>query len=369
MLTRFTCTNYKNLDADVELGPINVLIGPNNSGKSNFLEALSFLWDAVGFEDEPGSLAEAMRLRGPTDIVRWKQMHGSLTWHNSHSELRFNLEHDEDSDHVGPITARWPIPLAREVDPAYYVNTNPDGSPIIDSPLLDGSAFWPVLARKSGLLTTPAFHRISEVTPSTTTKPRPAGGIGTRLRPDGTNLAAYLQHLARKHPEALQAINKRLRIPLGLRDPKLSATDYEHTWPQLGDGDAKPKALSTYSDGTARLVYLACLLGPPNNLSTLAIDEPELNLHPAWIRTVGRWMNQRDGFDQLVVSTHSPELLDQFTDGFRDGDVKVHVFENHAGNATVKTLEHKHVSEFLDEGAQLGDLYRDAEPALGGWPW
>ena len=43
MIRRFTCSNFRNIEVeDLAFGRINLLIGPNNAGKSNFIRALSF---------------------------------------------------------------------------------------------------------------------------------------------------------------------------------------------------------------------------------------------------------------------------------------------------------------------------------------
>ncbi|MEZ3463817.1 MAG: ATP-binding protein [Lachnospiraceae bacterium] len=46
----------------------------------------------------------------------------------------------------------------------------------------------------------------------------------------------------------------------------------------------------------------------------LAIDEPEMNLHPAWQKVVGNWIQTADTFYQCFISTHSPDFLDVFTE-------------------------------------------------------
>lgn len=43
MINKFSCKNFRNINAEnLEFEKINILIGPNNSGKSNFIKALTF---------------------------------------------------------------------------------------------------------------------------------------------------------------------------------------------------------------------------------------------------------------------------------------------------------------------------------------
>ncbi|MFN9173215.1 MAG: hypothetical protein ACK58N_01505, partial [Synechocystis sp.] len=65
-------------------------------------------------------------------------------------------------------------------------------------------------------------------------------------------------------------------------------------------------------------------------------------------------------------STHSPDLLDQFTDCIEN----VHCFYQQDNNYFgIKTLSQESLQPQLDEGWELGDLYRVGDPLVGGWPW
>ena len=99
----------------------------------------------------------------------------------------------------------------------------------------------------------------------------------------------------------------------------------------------------------------------------LSIDEPELNMHPAWLKVIGSWFQRFTSADQLFVSTHSPELLDAFTEGFKSGDVALFVFG--LGEKEMRRLDPAELEDFFKKGWELGDLYRVGEPKLGGWPW
>ena len=102
-------------------------------------------------------------------------------------------------------------------------------------------------------------------------------------------------------------------------------------------------------------------------LAMLAIDEPEMNIHPAWQQIIGRWIQQSDNFKQCFISTHSPDFLDVFTEGFKRGEVSVFVFDPRE-ECLVKKLDYKKIKDDLEDW-ELGDLYRVNDPAIGGWPW
>ena len=104
----------------------------------------------------------------------------------------------------------------------------------------------------------------------------------------------------------------------------IDASDtYKQLELNIGGHKYKPREMS---DGTLKAMWLALLLFSPEKGSVLSIDEPEMNLHPAWLKVIGRWLQRFSSAEQLFVSTHSPDLLDTFTEGFKTGEVALFVF-------------------------------------------
>ena len=128
--------------------------------------------------------------------------------------------------------------------------------------------------------------------------------------------------------------------------------------------------LSEVSDGTIEALLLALLTSLPKELAPtlLAIDEPEVNLHPAWQNVLAKWLQTCGGFSQCFISTHSSDFLDAFTDGFKNGLVNIFVYDSMNEN-TFKPLNRERVNAELENGWLLGDLYRVNDPVIGGWPW
>lgn len=127
--------------------------------------------------------------------------------------------------------------------------------------------------------------------------------------------------------------------------------------------------LSDVSDGTVRGLIYNLLINMPleRSIDFLAIDEPETNLHPAWQKVIAQWIMGSGNVGQFMISTHSPDFLDQFTDGFRQGLVRVLIMDNYGKNP-VRQVFYDDIREDLGDWT-LGDLYRTNDPALGGWPW
>jgi predicted ATP-dependent endonuclease of OLD family len=69
---------------------------------------------------------------------------------------------------------------------------------------------------------------------------------------------------------------------------------------------------------------------------------------------------------QVIITTHSPDLLDHFTD--RLDNVLCFYSENQT-HFSVKPLSPEMLKTKLDQRWQLGDLYRVGDPSVGGWSW
>ena len=72
MLVRAEIKGFKCLhDVSVELRPFNVLIGPNNAGKSNLAEAVSLLWEMLGAPPGWSALSTVVQGRRPASMRTW----------------------------------------------------------------------------------------------------------------------------------------------------------------------------------------------------------------------------------------------------------------------------------------------------------
>ena len=145
-----------------------------------------------------------------------------------------------------------------------------------------------------------------------------------------------------------------------------TVTNYDNLIFKLVYGDEQYD-LSDISEGTLKGLILNMLINMPmeTKKSMLAIDEPENNLHPAWQKVIGNWIQTSENYEQCFISTHSPDFLDVFTEEFKHENVAVFVFDN---NGTIKKITYADIADELGEW-ELGDLYRTNDPALGGWPW
>lgn len=133
------------------------------------------------------------------------------------------------------------------------------------------------------------------------------------------------------------------------------------------EGMETPFYLDDMSDGTVRMLCWAVILYSPILPTLLVIDEPELSLHIGWMGILANWIKQASQKTQVIISTHSPDLLDELTDCASD----VICFDKaqQKGHFQAKKLPEAILQEKIAEGWRLGDLYRVGDDIVGGWPW
>jgi len=68
------------------------------------------------------------------------------------------------------------------------------------------------------------------------------------------------------------------------------------------------------SDGTLRFLFLLTVLASPTPAPLIAIDEPETGLHPSMLPIIAEYAAEASTRVQVILTTHSPQLLDAFTE-------------------------------------------------------
>jgi len=188
------------------------------------------------------------------------------------------------------------------------------------------------------------------------------------LNPDCENLALVLDNLIQESIDFEDQLNVIMRdiVPQTkrIRPIRTGRTRISIEWHL--QNTKRPLYLDEMSDGTVRMLCWAIILNSPNLPSLIVIDEPEVGLHVQWLSYLAEWIKNAAARTQVIITTHSPDLLDKFTNRLEN----VHVFEASNPEQTlfhVKTLSRERLQDRLDEGWELGDLYRVGEPEIGGW--
>jgi predicted ATPase len=185
------------------------------------------------------------------------------------------------------------------------------------------------------------------------------------LRPDGSNLAAFLYFLREKHEEAYGLIRGTVqRVAPFFNDFQLEPAQLKPDsiileW-RHKNSDAYFDA-TMLSDGTLRFIALATLFLQPERYrpSVILVDEPELGLHPYAITMLASLIKQASTKTQVIVGTQSPLLLDHF----RPEDVLV--ANRVEGSTQLTRLDSSKLATWLEDYS-LGQLWEKNE--IGGRP-
>ena len=312
-------------DVDVELRDINVLIGANGSGKSNFLEMLSFL-QAIHFEGafthiSPELLKQyVVRAGGAEKLLHYgskftDQMEVRICFQNGidrYGIILFPKDNDEGfgfSMSVNPSFRPWREPP--------LVGTSPHGATQANAETI-GSHFAGTGGDPRRLLASWRLYHFHDTSRSAPIKKTAHLHDNRYLRADGSNLAAFLYLLREKHEGSYRFLRNTIRLVAPFFDDfmlepmALNEDTIRLEWKHKGT-DAYFD-VSSLSDGTLRFIALATLLQQPKELrpSVILLDEPELGLHPYAITLLASMVKSASVDTQIILATQSPILLDYF---------------------------------------------------------
>jgi predicted ATPase len=184
-----------------------------------------------------------------------------------------------------------------------------------------------------------------------------------QLRPDAGNLAAFLYRLKEKNPANYTNIVDATRLVLPFFDDftlepsRLNEDKIRLEWRER-DSVAYFNA-SALSDGSLRFICLATLLLQPDLPSTILLDEPELGLHPYAITILAELLRGAATKTQVIASTQSVSLVNQFE------PEDVIVVEREDQQSVFRHLDRADMQSWLDEYG-LGDLWE--KNLIGGRP-
>jgi len=170
---------------------------------------------------------------------------------------------------------------------------------------------------------------------------------------DGSNIAPFLFRLMFNENAIYQEIVDAVRLVSPFFDDFALKPDSQEkirlNWRQKGMHDY-PMRPNQLSDGSIRFICLATALLQPEPPATIIIDEPELGLHPSAISILAEMIRNTAKRTQLIIATQSPALIDNF-------EVEnVVVVNRKDGATTFERLKEKDFTSWL-ENYSVGELW------------
>ena len=395
-------------DAEIALAPLNIVIGPNASGKSNLIEAVSLL-QAV-----PDDLAKFFRINGPILDWIWKggtDSGGGLPLaeitavldnpegtHESEKELAYVLRlgaNNERLQVVGEKLENIRPYESYQTRPYYYFfvengygrisyrkshdnggdndqveTTNPtrltpdnfDPSKSVMSQIRDPVNF-PVLTRTSHRLSAMRLYRSWSVgRDSPARKPQATDDDVAFLDEDFKNLALVVSDLQTRGLESRIDLNlNRFYQAYDSLRPRVYGGTIQLAANEAGMRSSIPA--TRLSDGTLRFIALLTILCHPRPPELICIEEPELAMHPDVMPLLADLLRSASERAQIIVTTHSPGLVDQFTG---DPEAVVVCERGFDGDTQLKRLSSEELKDWLSE-YRLGEMWQKG--VIGGNRW
>jgi predicted ATPase len=335
LIEEIAVKNFKTLrDVRIPLAPgITVMVGANNSGKSNALAVLKLLSEST--RQDPRLAADALGgissllSRNAREPVLEVSVNATTNGVRTSCKLKFSLY--------------W---LRTEKD---FELENP-GSIEGQADLLSSLKRTSVHDLSVAALRAPALIQ-----------------QGAVLGPDGRDIAAVLDNLAGENPSLRDAIDEMVRSSAREVKRVVTRSGEEPGTKVLGveEQDGSVYGAEDMSDGLLLFIGLAAaarLNQGPGGL--LAIEEPDRGIHPRRLRDlVDNLLRLTKSGTQVVLTTHSPTLLDEF----RDMPESVLIFDrDDSGTHVTRLSDRKEWAEELQKGMPLGDLWYSG--VLGGVP-
>jgi predicted ATPase len=397
--------SFKNVE--LEMPRLAVLIGPNGGGKSNFIDLLMLMADAgrgelavginrrggfhniaYGFDPSQEVRAEFhfRELRSQISITVFvpEQRAFDITYRVGLRGLGVNFRiweeqvrvkpPDEPSFDYGGAAKMIVNTMVNRNDRETVFRSSKGAEQQLDErksvedielaifQVRDPDKYkepWLVLQQLQGM----AFYRDIGVGPESRVRQPALIRPDILLLPDGSNLSSVLFSIQQDHPDLWSEISDhlhtaypdfvRLKVSAGGGDGKVHLRWFERHFENEGI------SANLLSDGTLKLLCLIAILKSPNPPLLICIDEPELGLHPDWIKLVAELLQDAATRTQVIVATHSPYIVAKLE------PEQVIVAEKVDGATQLKQLRTPDLENFLKDFS-LAELWLSGE--IGGRP-
>ena len=422
MLQRIVSQKYRNLDitSGINLYDLNIFIGENGAGKTNLIDLIVFIRNALVIQNDetsdisklekaffqsrkefldktilpPSTLVFEISFRHPESIIKSLVLNLRLVIRPNNkfdlldeSLYETNSENDDIFHYYDGISQPYGQALVsvfenytKDSFKNQVIEKVPPNRLLLESitSLLETvdivPSKTPIYEIRRFLIEQFSkwqFYNANAMNIKSIREAEPkVGQSDIYVSPSGENLALVLHNLINDSIDFEEEINRAAKAirpdSQKIRTALTGLLSLTVQWKV--SGIAEPFRLDELSDGTVRMLCWATILRSHKLPSLIVIEEPEVGIHPAWLKVLAEWIKLASERTQVIITTHSPDLLDCFTDRLEN----VYVFnqkQDDPHHFVIDRLSRDRFQSLLDEGWELGDIYRVGDPTLGGWPW
>jgi predicted ATPase len=323
-------------------GKLNLLVGPNASGKSNLLRLLELIGEAA-----KGQLANAMKTTGIVPLLRDYQstsldwtihvapvdIEGEVLADGLTSECR--LEHLRNTssyqialDTLGLWSKDDSLPVfwvyRRDLRAAMVFDRqatklapfpDPDPSEIL-LPQISDPRTNPIPAVAQRIFKQWRIYHDLHVERGSPMRLPATTQVAKLVEADGSNLVSVLHTLYTGNRDFKRQIDEGMQAGFGDQFEELVFQPAAAQQIQLAiqwKSSKRPHAGQDLSDGTLRFLFLLTVLASPEPATLVAIDEPEVGLHPSMLPIIAEYAADAASRTQVIMTSHSPVFLDAFS--------------------------------------------------------
>ena len=363
-------------------GSLNLIVGPNGSGKSNLLEMLALISKCAD-----GRLGKSIEDSGGVVPLLWDHQPGSFGWKatlDSGIEKRPKRESTFELT-VGQIGRGSAYKIVLDA----YINWNdPDkefgpsentgfirresGDPLFRSfvkgeiqdrelsGVIDSESYVKELAWKEcNDIRSWRIHHYIDVGPGSSIRLPSTTQYVTSLEAGGQNLLPVLHTLYTGSREFKELIDDGMRAGFGDEYEQLVFQPAAAQQIQLAvqwKSSSEPHAGQDLSDGTLRFLSLLTTLSLPEPPPLVALEEPDVGLHPTMLSIVAEYAQTASERTQVIITTHSPDFLDAFS----AMSPSVTLCDWSDGQTHLYTLDSDRLDRWLEK-YRLGHLFTSGE--------
>ncbi len=350
-LKRFKVAGFRRLvDVDVELGPLNILIGSNGCGKTSFLDAIEFASRALrrelkpffndlgGFQQVLSRATDSLSIEADIHTEDVEIQYGLTCVPAGYAhkiEVEFLKLHDSLNYYrFGAGSAQF----SSLANPPRTFNSLVDESPLMEYPDKNLS----VLEKLRGVFTYPSIF----------TGRRSAIRSAQRLSPisyqsvDGDQLCVRLFEIQQGDPELFEMVSDNLKLAFPFFDRlEIRIVADSHAGLYWHESSlAKPFEAGQLSDGILRFLWLLSILYHPDCPPVVLLDEPESHFHPRLIEILIAVFRQCSSWTQIIATTHSPTIV-----RFIKPEELLVMDNNENGHATIQRASNLNLAHWLED--------------------
>lgn len=350
MIDKIEIKGYKSIkELSLRLNPVNILIGSNGVGKSNFISFFKFLNTIYEQRLEQYSMKY-----GADDIlhfgrkttseidayIQFDNTNGYSFILNATNDNKLTISSEYASFHRWRYGSGW----KREL-----ISSNIKETKIKNS-------ISAIATHARTYLESFRVHHFHDTSENAPLRGFSDTNDNRLLRENGGNIASFLYYLQEKHTTNFRRIEAAVQSiapffeRFQLQPNRLNEQRIQLEWIEKNHPDKYFNA-THLSDGTLRFIALATLLLQPEPPEVIIIDEPELGLHPVAVNKLAGMLRSAAGKKkQVIISTQSVGLVNNFT------PEEIITVDRNGDESVFARLESSELGQWLEDYS-IGDLW------------